>query len=122
MKYLMLIAHGSRKPSANQEIEQLAGRIRELDAGAYDGVEIAFLEIAEPSIHEGISRCIEQGAEEIVVVPYFLASGNHVSRDIPGELECARAGSPGVRIRQSPYLGASDAMAQLVLDCSQAPA
>lgn len=120
MKYLLLIAHGSRRQSANDEIRALAERIAELEGNDFDGVVSAFLEMAEPDIHQGVARCVELGAERIVVVPYFLAGGNHVSKDIPAEIECARAGLPRqVDIEISQYLGASDAMASLVLACSR---
>ena len=119
MKYMLLIAHGSRRQSANDEISALAERVAGLDDNDFDGVVTAFLEIAKPDIHEGVARCVELGASRIVVVPYFLAGGNHVSKDIPAEIECARAGLPHeVEIEISQYLGASDARAKLVLDCA----
>ena len=120
MKYLLLIAHGSRRQSANDEISQLGERVAALEDNDFDGVVTAFLEIAKPDIHQGVARCVELGADHIVVVPYFLAGGNHVSKDIPAEIECARAGlSRQVEIEISQYLGASAAMAGLVLDCSR---
>ena len=119
MKFLLLIAHGSRRQSANDEVRQLGERVVSLDENDYDGVVTAFLEMAKPDIHQGVAECVERGATSIVVVPYFLASGNHVTRDIPGEIACARAGMPQVDIEISRYLGASDAMANLVLDCSR---
>jgi sirohydrochlorin ferrochelatase len=119
IKYLLLIAHGSRRQGANDEIIRLAESIAGHADNGYDGVLPAFLEIAEPSISEGIKRCVELGAEHIVVMPYFLAAGNHVYKDIPGEIACAQAGAPEVKIEMSQYLGASEAMASLVLDCSR---
>jgi hypothetical protein len=119
MKCLLLIAHGSRRQSANDEIRLLAERVAALDDNDYDAVVTAFLEMAEPDIHQGIAKCVEQGATSIVVVPYFLAGGNHVTKDIPGEIACARAGMPQVDIEISRYLGSSDAMANLVLACSR---
>jgi len=119
MKYLLLIAHGSRRQGSNDEIRQLAERVASLDANDYDGVEAAFLEIAEPDIHQGIANCVERGASSIVAVPYFLAGGNHVIKDVPGEIACAQAGLPTVDIQISRYLGSSDTMANLVLDCSR---
>lgn len=119
MKFLLLIAHGSRRQGANDEIERLAKRVAGLADNDYDGVVAAFLELADPDIHLGISRCVELGADHIVVLPYFLAGGNHVNKDIPGEIDCASAGLPQVKIELAQYLGASDAMADLVLDCSR---
>lgn len=119
MKFLLLIAHGSRRQSANDEIRELAARVGTLADNDFDGVETAFLEMAQPDIQQGIARCVELGAERIVVVPYFLAGGNHVNKDIPAEIDRARAGTPQVSIEISSYLGASDAMARLVLECSR---
>jgi sirohydrochlorin ferrochelatase len=119
MKFLLLIAHGSRRQSANDEIKLLAERVAGLDDNDYAGVVTAFLEMAEPDIHQGIAQCVDQGATSIVAVPYFLAGGNHVTKDIPGAITCALAGNPPVDIEISRYLGSSEAMAKLVLDCSR---
>ena len=119
MKVMMLIAHGSRKQAANDEVRQLAERIQNLGEHDYDAVIPAFLELAEPDIQQGIERCVEFGANEIVAVPYFLAAGRHVAQDIPGELACARAGHPEINIVLSQYLGESESMAQLVLSCAK---
>ena len=119
MKVLLLIAHGSRKQSANDEIGRLAQRVQTLCCDEYGAVVAAFLECAEPSIQQGIDRCVELGATEVVAVPYFLAAGKHVATDIPGELACAAAGHPQLDIEMSQYLGDSDAMPELVLRCSK---
>jgi len=119
MRYLLLVGHGSRKQSANDEIERLAERVAVLEGNDFGGVVTAFLEIAKPDIQQGIARCVELGADSIVVVPYFLAAGKHVSKDIPAEIDCARAGFSHVKIELSQYLGANDAMAEMVLACSR---
>ena len=118
MKVLMLIAHGSRKQAANDEVSRLAEQISKLEDSEYDAVVPAFLEIAEPDIHQSVERCVELGADTIVAMPYFLAAGRHVEEDIPKQIECARAGNPQVKIEISQYLGESEAMARLVVQCS----
>ena len=119
MKVMMLIAHGSRRQAANDEVRRLAERIETIGGGDYDAVRPAFLELAEPDIQQGIGECVALGATEIVAVPYFLAGGRHVTSDIPGELACARAGNPGIDISLAQYLGQNEAMADLVLRCSR---
>ena len=119
MKVLLLIAHGSRKQAANDEISRLAQQLQARGDGDYAAVVAAFLECAKPDIQQGVDRCVELGATEIVAVPYFLAVGKHVVQDIPGELACARAGYPDVSIELSQYVGDSDAMVDLVLRCSR---
>ncbi len=118
MKVLMLIAHGSRKQAANDEVSRLAEQISTLKDSEYDAVVPTFLEFAEPDIRQGVDRCVELGADTIVAMPYFLAAGRHVAEDIPKKIECARAGNPQVNIEISQYLGESEAMAGLVVWCS----
>ena len=119
MNFLLLIAHGSRRQGANEEILRLGERVSALAGNEFDAVEVAFLELAQPDIRSGVARCAERGAKRVVVVPYFLAGGNHVHRDIPEEIESCRAEFTQLSIEIGNYPGASERMAQLVLDCSE---
>jgi len=74
--------------------------------------------MAAPDIHQGIDLCVAAGARSIVVVPYFLAAGNHVVKDIPGELACARVKHPQIDIESGSYIGSSQVMADLILNCA----
>ena len=115
MNSLLLVAHGSRRRESNEEIGRLAARVAERAAGRFDLVEHAFLELAEPSIGEGIDRCVARGATSVAVVPYFLARGTHVAEDVPGAVDPKRAEHPGVEIRVTDYLGTSDALPELLV-------
>ena len=86
MKSLLVIAHGSRRESSNDEVRQLVKTISNQPDSGFDDVSAAFLELAEPSIPDGLEACIEQGGKEIIVFPYFLAAGRHVVEDIPAEV------------------------------------
>ena len=119
MKVMLLVAHGSRNPNANSEIEQLALKVKTIATPHFDAVIPAFLEFAQPDIVSGIGQCVDQGARQVAVVPYFLAAGNHVIRDIPAQLDIAREQYPNVDIVQTSYVGALDAMAGLVAQCPQ---
>lgn len=76
---LLLIAHGSRNPEANDDLRYLADQLRQQ---GYSLVEPSFLELAEPDIVEGGRRCVAGGAEQVILVPYFLSAGVHVRRDL----------------------------------------
>lgn len=121
MKALLLVAHGSRRAASNEEVVALADRVADEVTGSFALVEAAFLELAEPSIEEGIGRCVAQGAREIAVVPYFLAAGTHVVKDIPAIIESARAAHPGVVITVGEHVGASSQMPALIRQCAVAP-
>lgn len=120
MKALLLVAHGSRRVASNDEIRALTARIRETDP-EFDHVDCAFLELAEPSIPEGIRAAIRAGARQLVVLPYFLSAGRHVSEDIPGEVNSVRSEYPDIDISLAPYLGSSPEIARLlVMQASEA--
>ena len=77
---LLVIAHGSRRPDANADLDHLVGQLRA--RGGFAVVEAAFLELAEPTIEQGAARCVEQYAERLILLPYFLSAGMHVRREL----------------------------------------
>lgn len=111
---LLLVAHGSRRRDANGEVRRLAGRLGARLAGPFELSGCAFLELAEPSLATGLRALVERGADEIVILPYFLAAGRHVADDIPAIVGAARAEHPSVRFRLQPYLGTSDGLVELL--------
>lgn len=116
MKSLIIVAHGSRRVESNDEVRELASRLALHVNGAFGQVACAFLELAEPSIPDGLRQAIHAGAEEVIVVPYFLSAGRHVVADIPGEVDRVRAEHPEVTIKLASYLGASTGIVELLAD------
>ena len=104
MRALLVVAHGSRRQSSNDEVRALTDQIRP-QATDFAYVGCAFLELAEPSIPDGIRAAIAQGASEVVVLPYFLSAGRHVAEDIPGFVAQTQGEFPDIEIRIAPYLG-----------------
>ncbi|MDL1872919.1 cobalamin biosynthesis protein CbiX [Deltaproteobacteria bacterium PRO3] len=107
---VVLIAHGSRLEAANEEVRRLAARLAERLGQT---VIPAFLELASPSIPEGIDQALSGNPSEIKVLPYFLTQGRHVQEDIPRLLADKARAYPETPIRLLPYLGAEEA----IIDC-----
>ncbi len=120
MNALLLVAHGSRRQQSNDEVLALADKLRGTADTRYDVVEAAFLELAMPSIPDGIARCVDAGADRVTVLPYFLNSGRHVIEDIPGIVAEAQTRHPGIEIIVTPHLGASTMMVELLIDSAKA--
>jgi sirohydrochlorin ferrochelatase len=114
MKTMLVVAHGSRRAESNDEVRALARQLQE-QRGEFDSVDCAFLELADPSIPDGLRRAVAAGAREVVVVPYFLSAGRHVVKDIPEEVAVVRAEHPDIVITVAPYLGAAPELAGLLL-------
>lgn len=115
MKYLLLVAHGSRRQESNIEIAELAAKLAAVAGDHFDDVRHAYLELAEPSIPAAIDACISAGATEITVMPYFLAAGRHVHEDIPAIVTAKQADYPDRNIRIAPYLGTAPELPELLL-------
>jgi len=118
-KALLVVAHGSRREASNDEVRALSKVIAEKAGNDYDMVRTAFLELAEPLIPDGIEECIQAGADEVVVMPYFLSAGRHVAKDIPEEVAPKQAQYPEKKIRIAPYLGGAEGIAELMLTMSK---
>lgn len=116
MKSLLIIAHGSRRSASNDEVRELTTRIADIAKQEFKHVQCAFLELAEPSIPDGITQCVEKGASEIIVLPYFLSAGRHVSEDIPADVNLSREKYPDVCITIAPYLGSMTQIARLMAE------
>ncbi|MBI2875512.1 MAG: precorrin-8X methylmutase [Candidatus Tectomicrobia bacterium] len=111
---LLLLGHGSKVKEANRALYEIATGVRE--RGEFPVVEVAFLQLTEPLLEEGLARCVAQGAGRILLMPYFLYLGAHVGSDIPQTLAEARQRYPGVEIVQTNHLGVHPKLVEVVLD------
>jgi sirohydrochlorin ferrochelatase len=109
---LLVLVHGSPNTAANDDMFRVLELIR--GRGDYDIAEAGFLECNEPDIPSSIDRCVSMGADEVVAVPYFLHTGNHVADDLPTLLEAAREKYPLVRFRLADFLGRSPLLTEIL--------
>jgi sirohydrochlorin ferrochelatase len=100
---ILLVDHGSRRTEANEQLEEIARRIRVREPGRI--VIAAHMELAAPSIAEGIAACVDAGAHHIVVHPYLLAPGRHSQTDIPALAQEAATQHPNLTLTISAPLG-----------------
>jgi sirohydrochlorin ferrochelatase len=109
---VLLIAHGSRESTANDDLIELARRLAA--SGEYPIVEASFLELAEPDIPTGGSRCVARGATRILMVPYFLSAGVHLRRDLTAARDEFARRYPDVDFRLGSPLGPHPLLDSLV--------
>ncbi len=110
---ILLVDHGSQYAPANDLLDRIADAVRARLRGAI--VEVAHMELAEPSLAAGLARCAARGAGEVVVCPYFLGPGRHTTRDIPQLVEQARAAHPALRVRVAEPLGFDERLVDVLL-------
>jgi sirohydrochlorin ferrochelatase len=100
---LLLVGHGTRDPAGIAEFFAAAKLIRELAGGR--PLTACFLELATPTISEGVEELVRSGATRIIALPLLLFSAGHAKRDIPAAVAAAAARNPDVEIKQAAPLG-----------------
>lgn len=116
MRALLIVAHGSRRAESNDEVRALTDALRPQADSEFGYIGCAFLELADPLIPDGLTQCQQAGADEIVLVPYFLSAGRHVSEDIPAIVAEFRANNQALDVQIAPHLGTAPALPKALLD------
>ena len=63
---------------------------------------------------QGIKNCVKSGATDIVISPILLLAANHVKKDIPLEIDKARAIYPHLNITIGQPLGIHDKLIETI--------
>ncbi len=111
---LLLIGHGSRDPEGRQAFLELAQVYQSLTP--HRPVIPCFLELAQPSIAQGVEQCLAQGWQEIVALPLLLFGARHNKFDVTAELDRLQALHPQLRIHYGGPLGIRIEILQLLRD------
>jgi len=109
---VLLIAHGSRRAEANADLVQLAEQVR---GHGYPIVEVSYLELAEPTIPEGGARCLKDGVQRVLMMPYFLSPGVHVAHDLEEHRQQLMAAHPGIGFELCAPLGLHPLLVDVVM-------
>ena len=100
---LVLFAHGARDAQWSEPFRAMqkavAGKRPDLT------VELAFLEIMQPSLADCVARLATDGHERIVIAPLFLAQGGHLKKDLPRLLKDLSARHAAAEITVLPPIG-----------------
>jgi len=110
---VLIIGHGSRYPEEKNDLRQIARSVKE--RSNYREVDFCFLELADPTISEGIERCLERSPKLLLIVPYFLHFGSHMQRDLPQELQRVSQRNPQSKVLLGKHLGTDIRLAELVV-------
>ena len=109
---VILLGHGSIREAANVEVRgmwtMLAEQLPDLHISG------SFVEVAEPTLEQEISRLAAEGMERIVIVPMFLTRGQHLSNGIPRILDAMREKYSHIQIDLTRHLGVDPLLAEII--------
>ena len=114
MKGIILFGHGARDSRWREPFDRLADLWRQQHPGA--PVELAFLEMMQPSLEEAVAKLSTQGATQITIVPVFFGQGGHLRNDFPVLLDACRVKFPAVTLTATHAVGEDLAVLQAIVD------
>ena len=114
MKALILFGHGARDTRWREPFDRLASLWKAQHPNVR--VELAFLELMQPSLEEAIAALAGTGASEVVVVPVFFGQGGHLRNDFPVLLDACRSKFPAITLSATPAVGEDLAVLQAIVD------
>jgi sirohydrochlorin ferrochelatase len=111
---VIILFHGSRAEGSGRAVKRIIADIRKRDE--YDIVCEAYLQYGSPRISDAVDNCVKQHAENIVIVPFFMQPGAHVTRDIPAFIQTLKKKHLEVEIMITDFVGAHPLMTDIVMD------
>ncbi|QWE06957.1 sirohydrochlorin chelatase [Polynucleobacter sp. JS-JIR-5-A7] len=114
MKAIILFGHGARDSRWREPFDRLATLWRAQHPDT--PVELAFLEMMQPSLEEAVTFLAGGGVTQITVVPVFFGQGGHLRNDFPVLLEACKKQLPGVKLSATPAVGEDLAVLQAIVD------
>lgn len=116
---IVLFGHGSRNPEWAAPFQAIKREIAQQQPEAI--VELAFLELMQPSLPDAIAELAARGVDSVVVVPVFISVGSHIREDLPRLVDEALVRTPGLAVSVAEPLGEAPAMLQAMARYALSP-
>jgi sirohydrochlorin ferrochelatase len=111
---VIILFHGSRAKGSATAVHGIVAEVRR--RGHFGIVVEAFLQHSNPGLSESLALCVQQHAKKIVIVPFFLQLGMHVTADIPLVVNELRSAHPEIEIALTEPVGSHPLLVDVVLD------
>jgi Uncharacterized conserved protein len=111
---VVIIAHGSKRKEANDEIRNMVALIQAKDRDKL--YQAAFLQFDPADLGQAIEQLLERDVQKVVIMPYFLITGNHISVDIPELIKAEQQKHPSLAFLIAKHLNGHPGMVDIVLD------
>ncbi len=105
---IVILCHGSRGERGSVEVAETLRRLAEgVKPLLAPGVEVtgAALQFNHPTLEEAVESLAGRGVERIVIMPYFLFTGRHITEHVPELIKGFESRYPGVQFITANTLG-----------------
>ncbi len=116
VKVLIIAAHGSRKEESAREVAALTEKLNLKAKPDFDRVDHGFLQFSDPLLPDVIDNAVKQGADKIVIFPFFISAGSHILIDIPELVKEAGTTYPAVEFSITRHLGVAVSIEDVILN------
>ena len=114
MKAIILFGHGARDVRWREPFDRLAALWKAQHPDTL--VQLAFLEMMDPSLETAVTSLASAGTSDIVVVPVFFGQGGHLRNDFPVLLNTCQEKFPSVKLSATLAVGEDEAVLQAIVD------
>jgi sirohydrochlorin cobaltochelatase len=114
MKAVIFFGHGARDSRWREPFDRLAQLWQAQHAET--PMELAFLEMMQPSLEEAVETLVKRGVSSIVVVPVFFGQGGHLRNDFPVLLAACQQKFSGVNLSTSLAVGEDPTILQAIVN------
>jgi sirohydrochlorin cobaltochelatase len=114
MHAIILFGHGARDARWREPFDRLATLWRAQHPNT--PVELAFLEMMQPSLDEAVGALSLAGATQITIVPVFFGQGGHLRNDFPALLSACQEKYPQITLSATNAVGDDLAVLQAIVD------
>lgn len=111
---IIILSHGSKLKKANVSLRVTVEAIKKKTG--LNTIVPAYLQFYQPNLEKSVKGLITKGAQTVIIIPFFLFSGNHVTRDIPQIIGKERAKYPKVNFIYTRNLGEDTRITDIVSD------
>ena len=114
MKAILLFGHGALDARWREPFDRLAALWKAQHPDTL--VQLAFLEMMDPSLEAAVVNLASAGASDIVVVPVFFGQGGHLRNDFPVLLNSCQEKFPSVKLSATLAVGEDEGVLQAIVD------
>ena len=117
MKAIIFFGHGARDLRWREPFDRLTALWQAQNPNT--PVELAFLELMQPSLSGAIQKIVAQGIRDITVIPVFFGQGGHLRNDFPRILEECRIEFSDISLNATPAVGENLLVLQAIINYSE---
>ena len=111
---IIIIGHGSKLARANKLLLKIVNAARH--SLGVKNILPAYMQFHGPNLSVSIKKLVARGCQRIIIVPFFLFKGNHVSIDIPSAIEAEKKRFRQIKFVFAKNLGDDERLEEVVIE------